>query len=231
MREITNFGGSLMMRLLKNLFFMVLVVPLAALAMESDYTNPGHQTRLASPDAPQPDKIELGRQLVDAAENAFWDAIGNAKWAEVECLIDLGPDLGQEHSNGWNALMYAAMSNREEIVQRLITAGADLNLQSKNGMTALVHAVNWRSWPICPMLIDAMLDHNSEQKTRIYTTLLCIKQIHCFTRNLTRDLFKPVLLPTLTDVRQEINRITNEEIRNQLLEKYGFQPTTNSEAK
>lgn len=57
-----------------------------------------------------------------------------------------------------------------------------------------------------------------------------MKQIPGFRNtNQARDLFKPILLSTLTDVRQEIDKIQNAETKSHLLKKYGFQPISNSE--
>jgi len=192
-------------QLFKTVLFVVLVVPIGLGAMEGD-----------------PDKIELGKELIKAAECLDWNI--------VKKLINQQADVNQKVVNGWSALMCAAFACNEEIVQRLINSGADLNQKNDGGWTAFMIVSNRfgrDTLLTCRILIDAMLAQNKEQKSRIYTVLLCIKQMPGFRNtNQARDLFKPLLLPTLTDVRQEINRITNETLRNQLLEKYGFQQAT-----
>lgn len=233
-------------RIFKSLLFVVLISPLASLGMEPfDHAQ----------DRVQPDKIELGKQLVEAAKSSNWDKVerligqyadvnqvgfdGSSAlmWAVmddqlkiVKMLIETKADLNLQTSHGTTALMFAVSNNRDLIVPLLIDAHADLNLRNVEEGTALRMAARWSDISISHMIIDAMIKQKEEQKERIYTFLTCLKQIPGFKNtNLPRDLFKPILLPTLTDVRQEINRIRIEDVRTQLLEKYGFQPITDAE--
>jgi ankyrin repeat protein len=165
-------------------------------------------------------------------ETALIMAIRHAQQAKAQMLICAGADLNLQNNEGITALMFAVLrTQRHEIATSLIDAGADLILQSCKDKTALMFAANHGYRRICHMLINAMLKQNMEQKDRIYTFLLCLKQIPGFRNtNQAKHLFKPILLPTLIDVRQEINRIRNTEVRIHLLEKYGFQPISNAEA-
>lgn len=201
-------------QILKSVLFVVLVVPLASLGMEGELD--------------KPDKIELGKQLAWASDHYDWDT--------VEDLIAQGADANQRAAAEWTALMNAASQGQEGVVRLLIDAGADLNLQGSCGRTALMIAARWKRYepfcridPICHMIVEGMFKQNNAQKMRIYTFLLCLKRIPGFANtNQGRDLFQPILLPTIMHVEQEINRIKDEEIRELFLEKYGFQPITNA---
>ncbi len=59
----------------------------------------------------------------------------------VEKLLsnpDVHPDA--QDDKGWNALMYAARSNRQDTVAKLVRAGVQLNLVDEDGETALIIA-------------------------------------------------------------------------------------------
>ena len=55
-------------------------------------------------------------------------------------LLDAGADVNAQHTDGWTAMMTAALCNRPEVVAALLRRGADANLQNDAGWTALLIA-------------------------------------------------------------------------------------------
>lgn len=73
------------------------------------------------------------RKLIEAA------MLGNG--AEVKSVIDAGgADIDARDSDGWTALMYAAMQGNAEMVKLLLEKGAKTGIKNKNGTTALTIA-------------------------------------------------------------------------------------------
>lgn len=71
--------------------------------------------------------------------NSFCKAIATGDIATVRKLISLGEDVNKK-SNGMTPAMYAARSNRVEILKLLIARGANLKATSDKGMTAIKYA-------------------------------------------------------------------------------------------
>lgn len=224
-------------QIFKSFLFVVLVVPVGLGAMEAEHDNVFWGKALlfvVTKGDPIEVELFLSQRKYDLNQK---DQEGKTSLIVAACydyqkiaqmLIAHQADLNQKDKYSMTALMWAARKGYKEIVQMLINAKADLNLQTKNDeWTALCFAAMHDRKEIVSMLIEAMIAQNKEQKDRIYTFLFCLKQMRGFAKtNLPRDLFKPILLPTIIDVRKEINRID----QNQLLEKYGFQPISSSEA-
>ena len=86
--------------------------------------------------------------LID--QNAALDVIdqygNNALWAAcyaennecIDALIDAGVDINHQNlASGATALIFAASSGRETVVEQLLAAGADPNLKTHDDFTAL----------------------------------------------------------------------------------------------
>lgn len=204
-------------QIFKSLLFVVLMSPLALLGMEKEL-----------------DKIELGKKLVTAAHHENRSAVAR--------LISQGADLYQETTLGWNPLMCAVIQKNEEVARMLIAAGINVHAQNSRGETALMRAAHVfsisnsdKSRRMCSRIIRGMF---REQKQRVYTFLLCLKQIPGGQYANLRNVFLPYLKDIIHEhpqaevvrAKKEINRIKNVEVRTQLLIKYGFQPVSNSEA-
>ncbi len=70
--------------------------------------------------------------------NALWAACYAENSDCIDALIDAGIDINHQNSaSGATALIYAASSGREKIVEQLLNAGADPTLKSHDDFTAL----------------------------------------------------------------------------------------------
>lgn len=113
---------------------------------------------------PQPDTIQLGKQLLCAAAKNDWKA--------VEALIDQKADLNQKEDNdGWTTLMYATQANHIETTQLLIDADANPNQQDNYGHTALIIAAINGYTELAKTLIAAGANLNQQEQYG-YTALI-----------------------------------------------------------
>lgn len=60
----------------------------------------------------------------------------------AQYLLDAGADPDVQHANGSTALIFAAMFDKEAIVDLLLDRGADAGAKDGNGLTAAGHARN-----------------------------------------------------------------------------------------
>jgi ankyrin repeat protein len=79
---------------------------------------------------------------LDVIDHYGNDALWAACYAEnsdcIEALISAGVDLNyQNFASGATALIFAASSGREAVVEQLLAAGADPNLKTHDDLTAL----------------------------------------------------------------------------------------------
>ena len=98
--------------------------------------------------ASQQGRSDVVRFLIE--QNAALDVIdqygNNALWAAcyadnsdcIDALIHAGVDINHQNSaSGATALIFAASSGREKVVEQLLAAGADPDLKSHDDFTAL----------------------------------------------------------------------------------------------
>jgi ankyrin repeat protein len=98
--------------------------------------------------ASQQDRCDVVRFLLE--HNAELDAIdqygNNALWAAcyadsdgcIDALTQAGIDMNHQNSvSGATALIFAASSGREKVVEQLLAAGADPSLKTHDDFTAL----------------------------------------------------------------------------------------------
>ncbi|WP_241674748.1 ankyrin repeat domain-containing protein [Candidatus Methylobacter oryzae] len=98
--------------------------------------------------ASQQGRIDVVRFLIE--QNATLDVMdqygNNALWAAcyadscdcIEALIRAGIDINYQNSaSGATALIFAASSGREKVVEQLLAAGADPELKTHDDFTAL----------------------------------------------------------------------------------------------
>ncbi len=70
--------------------------------------------------------------------NALWAACYAENSDCIEALLDAGVDINHQNSaSGATALIFAASSGREKVVEQLLAAGADPTLKSHDDFTAL----------------------------------------------------------------------------------------------
>jgi ankyrin repeat protein len=70
--------------------------------------------------------------------NALWAACYAENSTCIDALIDAGVDINHQNSvSGATALIYAASSGRENVVEQLLAANADPDLKSHDDFTAL----------------------------------------------------------------------------------------------
>lgn len=98
--------------------------------------------------ASQQGRNDVVRFLIerDAALDAIDQYGNNALWAAcyaensdcIDTLIHAGVDINHQNSaSGATALMFAASSGREKVVEQLLAANADPNLKTHDDFTAL----------------------------------------------------------------------------------------------
>jgi len=74
----------------------------------------------------------------DYSNNALWAACYAESSDCIDALIDAGIDINHQNSaSGATALIFAASSGRETIVEHLLAAGADPDLKTHDDFTAL----------------------------------------------------------------------------------------------
>lgn len=70
--------------------------------------------------------------------NALWAACYSENSDCIDALIDAGIDINHQNSaSGATALIFAASSGREAVVEQLLAAGADPDLKTHDDFTAL----------------------------------------------------------------------------------------------
>lgn len=228
-------------RLFKSFLFVVLMVPLASIAMEPCFAEASLGME------PEPKRIALGKKLVVAAcanapidrikrfiqsgadvnqkDELDWNALlfatARARSDIVKVLIDSHVDLNQRSSEGYTALMLAVIGADREIIEMLINANCALDLQDNEGRTALMIAGEL-SPGICPLFVEVMLNKAEEQRERVYTTLNCFKKLPCGQCTNLKHLFKPYFREMIHEPRRllfnEISRLKNDEIKRKLID-------------
>jgi len=93
---------------------------------------------------------QLGKQLIDAAKD------GNV--IEIEDLHKHGAPINFK-IEGMTALMYSALNNNTEVVNKLIELGTDINLKNIHGYTALEVAIIGASPDVVKILIPKYTDY------------------------------------------------------------------------
>jgi ankyrin repeat protein len=89
------------------------------------------------------------------------DFIRGGNPAVVTLLLKAGADAGARDNEGFTALMYAAMYNKDPgVFSALINAGADVNARSDYGRTALMHAVASKNVGAVSALVASGADVN-----------------------------------------------------------------------
>jgi ankyrin repeat protein len=76
--------------------------------------------------------------LDEYGNNALWAACYAENSGCIEAMIDAGVDINYQNSaSGATALIFAASSGRETVVEQLLAAGADPHLKTHDDFTAL----------------------------------------------------------------------------------------------
>uniref|UniRef100_UPI001115C006 ankyrin repeat domain-containing protein n=1 Tax=Aeromonas hydrophila TaxID=644 RepID=UPI001115C006 len=66
-------------------------------------------------------------------EPDMFNAIGEARWADIKLLVEHGADLNLTDGPGSNSALYGASINKYEVVYWLLQHGADYQLRSATG--------------------------------------------------------------------------------------------------
>lgn len=75
--------------------------------------------------------------MTQTREDIFVDHAANDKQGDVEKLIKEGIDINAKNSEGFTALMKAAINNKRSMVDKLIKAKADLEIKNTKGETVI----------------------------------------------------------------------------------------------
>lgn len=162
---------------------------------------------------------------VDDGRTALMWAAKNGHKGVVECLLNCKANVNVEAKSGFTALMGAAGKGHKDIVECLIKSGANVNATNNKDRTVLMVAANYDKQPCCEILVDAMLQPFEHMKKCAVTFLCCLKRKN-FGGQYThlKQIFKPYLCQMIDEkkepVRTEINKITKDEIKQDLLTKY-----------
>lgn len=158
---------------------------------------------------------KLNNQLIEASKGGLLD--------EMQALIKVGADvnyvqtyymtLGEDIPFYSTPLSCATSNNHIDVCALLVKAKADPNFSRQNYQSPLRIAVTWAQKNIAELLIETMLvtPPNEQQKLRMYTFLLCLKQMYPKDYYNLRQVFKKSLLALMTEeksdhVYQEIKR-------------------------
>jgi uncharacterized protein len=103
-----------------------------------------------------------GRQLVALliAESTALHAITDEDPDALMTALRNGAYVNIRNPAGWTPLMYAANSNRAEMVREIITMDADCNRQENDGWTALHFAAIGGFEGIVKQILDAHVDYS-----------------------------------------------------------------------
>ena len=77
-----------------------------------------------------------GLQCSESVPDEIVAAVGR------DALLQHGADINLQTSDGFTALMLAAATGHEHVVDSLLRQGAEVDLQSSKGVTALMFAVS-----------------------------------------------------------------------------------------
>ena len=88
--------------------------------------------------------------------NALWAACYAGNSDCIEALIHAGVDINHQNSaSGATALIFAASSGRETVVEQLLAAGADPHLKTHDDFTALDLASTRKILKLLPKLVKS----------------------------------------------------------------------------
>jgi len=84
------------------------------------------------------------------------------RYEAVNILIKAGADINAKSSEGWTALMEAALGNHQDVVKLLISAGAEIDSKRNDGQTALMFAALNNHKEVVKILIEADANINAK---------------------------------------------------------------------
>ncbi|BCB96053.1 hypothetical protein JZK55_09750 [Dissulfurispira thermophila] len=93
-------------------------------------------------------------QIMDAAK--MGDIVG------VKELLGKGADVNAKDSNGWTALIWAAMEGKIDVINFLISKGANVYVKDNMGWTALMRAATKGHTSVMELLINKGIDVNAK---------------------------------------------------------------------
>jgi hypothetical protein len=101
-------------------------------------------------------------------------AIGSAKVAVVQCLVELGADINEVNKNGDTLLMIAARGDNLAVVQCLIEFGAEVGAVNVLGNTALLESALCCRYAMMQYLLEeagANMDDINNQGNTVWDVL------------------------------------------------------------
>lgn len=93
-----------------------------------------------------------------AKSTALFRAASDGDISRIKALLAGGANVNAKDTDGWSALVFAAVWDRVAVAKTLLAANADVNAQTKDGMTALMVAAIRGNLEMAELLLSALAD-------------------------------------------------------------------------
>jgi ankyrin repeat protein/alpha-tubulin suppressor-like RCC1 family protein len=104
-------------------------------------------------------------------------AVFDGDQRQFQTLLAAGANVNARDADGWTALAYAAVNQRQQMAQALLAAGADVSATDKDGVTALMRAAsNEKLLELMQALLAAGADVNATDKNGLTALTYAVRK-------------------------------------------------------